>query len=63
MKKQINQQQIDSILGLLQSYNIGVKDYSSAVRLFDSLPVVSEEAKPHVEAIQTDESKKEDTSN
>ena len=36
--KIINQEQINAILNLLTSYNVGVKDYSAVVKLFKELP-------------------------
>jgi hypothetical protein len=39
MNKIITIQQTEAILQLLQTYNVGVKDYSAVVKLFNELPV------------------------
>ena len=44
--KIINEQQINAILNLLTNYNVGVKDYSAVVKLFNELPNETKEVKP-----------------
>lgn len=43
--KIIKQEQINAILNLLTSYNVGVKDYSAVVKLFNELPNEKKEDK------------------
>lgn len=45
MSKIITEQQIQAILNLLTSYNVGVKDYSAVVKLFNELPNETETKK------------------
>jgi hypothetical protein len=42
--KQINQQQIDAILNVMHSYNVGVKDFTAVQDMFKRLPEVVEKA-------------------
>ena len=43
--KIITEQQIQAILNLLTNYNVGVKDYSAVVKLFNELPNENKEDK------------------
>ena len=43
--KIITEQQIQAILNLLTNYNVGVKDYSAVVKLFNDLPNEKKEDK------------------
>ena len=38
--KKINQGQIEFVLNLLRTYNIGVQDFIKTQQMFESLPVV-----------------------
>lgn len=40
--KKISQQQIKGIMALLESYNVGVKDFVLVQKMFNELPVVEE---------------------